>query len=109
MVEDNPGAAALYERYLSTSEWDPVRLPHPRLATDWAASRDIDAVILDIMMSDTDGWTVLRALQADPRTRSVPVVICSVLKDTELARSLGAADYLTKPVSRLDLLKALRQ
>ncbi|NPV06863.1 MAG: response regulator [Anaerolineae bacterium] len=109
IVEDNPGAAALYERYLATSEWDPVRVPHPRLACEWVATRDIDAVVLDIMMSDADGWTVLRALQADPRTREVPVVICSVLKDTELGRLLGAAAYLTKPVSRLDLLKALRQ
>lgn len=109
VVEDNPGATALYERYLSTSEWDPVCVPHPRLSAEWAASRDIDAVILDIMMSEADGWTVLRALQTDPRTREIPVVICSVLKDIELARSLGAVAYLTKPVSRLDLLKALRQ
>lgn len=109
IVEDNPGASALYERYLSTSEWDPVKVPHPRLANEWVAARDIDAVLLDVMMSEMDGWTVLRALKADRRTSSVPVIMCSVLSDTELASALGAAAYLTKPVSRLELLKTLRQ
>jgi len=108
VVEDNPGACALYERYLANSEWEAVRSPHPRLVTSMLASKQAEVVVLDIMMAEADGWDVLQALKADPRTRGVPVVICSVVNDPELGAALGAAAYLTKPVSRLDLLKTLR-
>jgi len=109
VVEDNPGACALYERYLSSSEWDPIAVPHPRLAVDLAVARQVEAVLLDLMMADTDGWTVLQALRLSPRTHSLPVIICSVVSDPELGLTLGASACLTKPVSRLDLLKTLRE
>jgi len=109
IVEDNPGACSLYERYLANSEWEPIVVPHPRLTVDTVAARQAEAVILDIMMAETDGWDVLQALKLSPRTRAVPVVVCSVVNDPELGFALGAAAYLTKPISRRDLLKALRQ
>lgn len=107
VVEDNPSAVALYERYLSGSEWEPVFLPSARAASEVVASRRTHAVILDIMMPDADGWSVLQALRVDPRTRQVPVVICSVVDDPELGHALGATAYLTKPITRPALLQAL--
>ncbi|MGI6209798.1 MAG: response regulator, partial [Anaerolineae bacterium] len=109
VVEDNPGAYDLYERYLAQTEWDPELLVHPRLAVDMAALKAARAVILDVMMPETSGWTILRALKLDPRTRDIPVIVCSVINDPELAYALGASGYLTKPVSRLQLLQALRE
>jgi len=107
LVEDNPSAIALYERYLEGSEWEPVLLPNGRVAEEIAASRRAHAVILDIMMPETDGWSVLQALKLDPRTRDIPVIVCSVVDDPELGRALGATAYLTKPVARPALLEAL--
>ncbi|MHB0876258.1 MAG: response regulator [Anaerolineae bacterium] len=107
VVEDNPSAVALYERYLAGSEWEPLFLPTARAAGEVAASRRPHAVILDIMMPDTDGWTVLQALKVDPRTREVPVIICSVVDDPELGQALGATAYLAKPIARPALLQAL--
>lgn len=109
IVDDNPGASALYDRYLASTEWDPLRAPHARLAVDMAVSEQADAVILDVMMAEADGWTILRALRRDPRTRDIPIVMCSVVNDPDLGLTLGASAYLTKPVSRLRLLEALRQ
>ena len=109
ILEDKPGASALYSRYLENTELEPVHLDNPNLAVDAAVSERADAVLLDIMMPETDGWTVLQALKMDPRTKAVPVVICSVIDDRELGFSLGAADYLTKPVSRTDLVDSLRR
>ena len=109
IVEDNPGASAVYERYLAKTEWDSVQVPHPRLTVDLALAEQADAVILDVMMTDTDGWTVLQALKRDARTHDIPVVICSVVNDPDLGLTLGASAYLIKPVSRLELLKTLRQ
>lgn len=60
-----------------------------------------DLILLDIMMPDMDGYTVLRRLKADVNTRDIPVIFVSALSDTEdetLGLSLGAEDYITKPV-----------
>lgn len=109
VIEDNPSATALYERYLADSEWDMVVASDPRLAVDLAICKQAEAVVLDIMMPETDGWSVLQALQTSPETRSLPVVICSIVDDPELGLALGAAACLTKPVSRADFLQALRR
>lgn len=109
VVEDNAGAYALYQRYLEHSGWEAILAPHPRLAGDLALAKRVQAVILDLMMAEASGWDVLQGLKLDPRTREIPVIVCSVLQDRELAEALGAIAYLTKPLARLDLLQALRQ
>jgi len=109
IVEDNPGARALYARYLEGTEWSPLAAERPQAIPALAAERSAAAVILDIMMPETDGWSVLQALRMDPQTSTIPVIVCSVLNDPELASALGATNYLTKPVSRSQLLGALRR
>jgi putative two-component system response regulator len=61
-----------------------------------------DIILLDVMMPDMDGYEVLRRLQADPLTRSIPVIIISALSEQEdeyKGLELGAVDYITKPVA----------
>src|SRR5206468_11224746 len=66
-----------------------------------------NAVLLDILLPDIDGWEVLQRLKADPLTRSIPVMVVSVVDDRQLGLALGAIDYFVKPVSREPLLEAL--
>jgi len=56
------------------------------------------AILLDVMMPRLDGWAVLSALKADPDLTETPVVMVTVVQERGLAFSLGAADYLNKPV-----------
>ena len=65
------------------------------------------AITLDVMMKDMDGWTTLRALKADPDLRAIPVIMLSMDADNSTGYSLGATDYLTKPVDREQLLATL--
>jgi CheY-like chemotaxis protein len=58
-------------------------------------------------MPNLDGWQTLRALKESPETRSIPVVILSVVENRELGISLGAVEHLVKPVDRPALLLAL--
>jgi signal transduction histidine kinase/CheY-like chemotaxis protein len=68
-----------------------------------------DAITLDIVMPDLDGWTVLRTLKDDPELRDVPVVLLTVLRDADLGYALGAADFLTKPIETETLVRLLRR
>jgi CheY-like chemotaxis protein len=66
-----------------------------------------DAITLDVMMPGLDGWAVLAALKADGATDSIPVVMLTMLDDRGLGYTLGATDYLTKPIDRERLVTAL--
>jgi len=61
------------------------------------------------MMPDMHGWAVLQELRAHRHTAQIPVIICSVINNPDLARALGAALFLPKPVRQDDILAALAQ
>ncbi len=67
------------------------------------------AITLDIFMPSMDGWEVLGQLKADANLREIPVIVVSIASDRELGFSLGAAEYLTKPVQKDQLLDAMRR
>ncbi len=56
------------------------------------------AILLDVTMPGMDGWSVLSALKADPDLADIPVVMVTFVAERALATSLGAADYIVKPV-----------
>jgi len=68
-----------------------------------------DLILLDIILPERDGWTVLSELSDDARARRIPIVVCSIAAHAELARSLGAADVLQKPITREQLLETVAQ
>jgi CheY-like chemotaxis protein len=109
VVEDNASAVELYRRYLPPGEWEVHSVADPRFAWDVAKSLTPQVIILDIMLPKMDGWSVLGLLAERPETARIPVVICSVVEDTDLANALGARACLKKPISRADLLAALNQ
>ncbi len=65
------------------------------------------AILLDILMPHVDGWTVLSRLKADPALSAIPVVVVSFVDERGLGYSLGAADYLVKPIKWGRLKQAL--
>lgn len=65
------------------------------------------AVLLDIRLPGIDGWSVLQALKDEPDTRSIPVIVVSIVDERARGVAMGAAAYLVKPVTRDDLLGAL--
>lgn len=109
IVEDNPGARVLYERYLEGTRWRVVTLTRLSQVTETAVLLQPAAIVLDILMSEVDGWSILQTLKSDPCIAAIPVIVCSVIRDPELARALGASTSLTKPFSRLELIQALER
>jgi CheY-like chemotaxis protein len=68
-----------------------------------------DAITLDVMMPQMDGWSVLTAIKADPALCEIPVTIITMLNDRAIALSLGATGFLTKPIDWARLNALLRQ
>ncbi len=106
-IDDDPQVIGLYERYLQPQGYQVVALTDPARAVERVKQVQPFAVTLDIMMPGIDGWQVLDQLKADPATRDIPVIICSIIEDQEKGFNLGAADYLTKPILEEDLVNAL--
>lgn len=109
VVDDQQPALRMFQRFLSSSGFEVVGVTDPEQVLPLARQLKPILITLDVMMPRLDGWEILQALQLDEKTRQVPVIICSAWEEPELARSLGAASFLKKPIIRADLLKALAQ
>ena len=107
VIDDNQAIHRLFERYLATQHYDVIHAYSGQEALQLAAETHPDLITLDVMMPHIDGWQILRDLTQDENTRDIPVVVCSVLREPDLALSLGARAYLKKPVDRLELLATL--
>jgi CheY-like chemotaxis protein len=109
VIDDNEGLVRLMKRYLSDQGCRVVAAANGQEGLDLAQEVAPDAAVLDVMMPGMPGWEVLQRLHNDPQTSSIPVIICSVINDPDLAYSLGASVFLPKPVRREKVLNALRQ
>jgi len=107
VVDNSTDFPLLVARYLSHEGWEILGAASASQGLELARTVTPQAILLDVMMPHQDGWELLRELRAVPETRDIPVVVCSVLNDPQLAGSLGADGYVLKPVSQLDLLRAL--
>lgn len=106
-IDDDSQVIGLYERYLQPQGYQVAPLTNPSRAVEYAKKVKPFAITLDIMMPGVDGWSVLDALKADPDTRNIPVIICSIVENIEKGFSLGASDYLVKPILEEDLVNSL--
>ena len=106
-VDDDEGVVTLFRRYLDKQGYQVVGLTDPKRVVEEAKRLKPYAITLDVMMPEKDGWEVIRELKADPETKDIPVVMCTIVSDEGKGLSLGAADYLVKPILEQDLLSAL--
>jgi len=109
VVEDDPHSFELISTYLQEAGYRVAHAATGEEAIEKARSEKPAIITLDIILPDKGGWRILEELKASPETSHIPVVITSVLQDEETGFSLGAADYIVKPVSRQDLLERLER
>jgi signal transduction histidine kinase len=98
VIDDDPHMRDLLSRFLERDRLSVAVAANGETGLQLARALQPAAILLDVMMPRMDGWAVLSALKADPLTVDIPVIMISMLGETGLAYSLGAADYLTKPV-----------
>jgi CheY-like chemotaxis protein len=107
VIDDNPDAVALLERYITGLPYEIVSAYEADEGFELSQKLGPSWIVLDIMLPHTDGWKMLQYLKAHPQTQSIPVLVCSVLENPDLALSLGADAYLRKPPDRISFLEAL--
>jgi signal transduction histidine kinase/DNA-binding response OmpR family regulator len=105
-IDDNPDGIEIIRKHLG-EEYTVIGLLSGEKAVDQARALSPVAITLDILMPNKDGWQVLRELKETPETQDIPVIILSILDDKKLGFSLGAAEYIVKPVAKEVLLKRL--
>ncbi len=108
-IDDEPEVIHLYQRYLTPLGYRVIPLNDPNLAVARASELRPMAILLDIMMPGRGGWQVLQDLKKHDETKDIPVIIVSILNEQEKGFSLGAADYLVKPILQEDLARALQR
>lgn len=107
VVDDHEAAIRIIERYLNPTNITVIGLTDPTQVLLQARKTHPQGILLDVMMPNTDGWELIQGLKADPEVRAIPVVICSVWDQPDLAHSLGANGFLKKPISQANLLQEL--
>ncbi len=100
IVEDDRQFSNLLSLYLRKEGYDPVQHYQGPGVLDCAREIKPALITLDVMLPGQDGWEILQRLKSDPETMDIPVLIISALRNGELALSLGASDYMVKPVDR---------
>jgi signal transduction histidine kinase len=98
VIEDDEDAAALLSQTLGGAGYRVLRAPNGAEGLRLAREHDPVAVTLDVMMPELDGWRVLQTMRADRRLASIPVIVCSIVDNRPLGYSLGASDYILKPI-----------
>jgi signal transduction histidine kinase/ActR/RegA family two-component response regulator len=109
IVDDDRSFLELAERFLLKEGFNAISTNLPRSVRQLARTVRPDVILLDILMPDFDGWAVLDALQGDPVTASIPVVIVSVVDAKKRALDAGAVGIVAKPLDRAELLRVVNE
>jgi len=108
VIDDDPTVRQLMERHLVRDGFTVVTADNGIQGLARARDSHPCAITLDVMMPDIDGWTVLAALKGDPSLSDIPVILVTIVDEKQRGYSLGAAEYMVKPVDRERLTSTLR-
>jgi|GEM_PF-2468041 len=107
VIDDDAVARDLLRRHLTQHGYHVVGAADGEAGIAQARALKPDAITLDVLMPGLDGWSVLSRLKESPETAGIPVIIVSMVDDRKVGFSLGAVDFINKPVDRERLLSVL--
>ena len=108
VVDDDPTVLSLLAKTLEKESYRVISARNGIEALALAREHRPQAITLDVLMPQMDGWRTLQELKADVELRDIPVIMVTVLNERGMAIPLGAADFMTKPVDRQRLAAILR-
>jgi CheY-like chemotaxis protein len=107
VIDDNTDLVHFYRRYATGTRYQIVHALEGQSAFAAIEASTPDIIVLDVMLPDMDGWALLSRLHEHPASRMIPVIVCSVIREEELALALGAVAYIPKPVRHQEFIQVL--
>ncbi|MEM8777460.1 MAG: response regulator [Cyanobacteria bacterium P01_G01_bin.49] len=109
VIDDDPQVRDIIERFLTKQGFFVKTASSGQEGLKLAKEIQPDAIILDVMMPEMDGWAVLSTLKADTQLAQIPVTMMTMVDDKNRGFALGATDYLLKPIDRHALMAILER
>ena len=109
VVDDEASVRGLLAKTLEKEGYRVILAGNGVEALALAREHRPQAITLDVLMPQMDGWSALKELKADAALRDIPVIMVTILNERGMAIPLGAADFVTKPVDRQRLTAILRE
>jgi PAS domain S-box-containing protein len=109
VVDDDPSQRELLSRFLERQGFAVQTASDGQSGLVLAQKLKPHAILLDVLMPQMDGWSVLSALKADAELAPIPVVLVTFVNDPALSDSLGAAELIPKPVEWDRLSRAMER
>ena len=112
IVDDSPVEIQLMKEILLKQNYEVVTCGASKQTISIAEQNSIDLILLDIVMPEADGYKVIRKLKANEKTKEIPVIFVSSKNidfDILWGKKQGAIDYVTKPIDKAALIKAVEE
>jgi adenylate cyclase len=112
IVDDDPDLAMIMRMILTHAGFEAHSVLSGQDALNWLAERTPDLILLDLMMPDINGFTILRKVRASETMSSLPVVVLTAKADQKTrieSQSAGADAFLTKPINSKSLVEYVRR
>ena len=109
VIDDDDNAQDMMKKFLEKKNISIIQAKSGEEGLKLAAEHLPDAITLDVMMPEMDGWEVLAALQSNEEIKHIPVIMLTMADEPDIGFSLGATDYLTKPVNWNQLSDILKK
>jgi PAS domain S-box-containing protein len=109
VIDDDPMVHNLLKKKTDKLGYQMITATNGQEGLKLAHEYHPSAILLDIVMPEMDGWDVLSALKNDHELTTIPVIMLSLLEDKTLGYSLGATDYLVKPINHHRLMAVLNK
>ena len=107
VVDDDPTVRDIMRRILAKEGFDVVTADGGQEGLRLAREINPSVITLDVLMPEYDGWSVLRDAKSDPQLAGIPIIMVTIVDEKKKGFSLGASDYLAKPLDRKQLSAVL--
>ncbi len=109
VVDDDPSVRKIMSHFLSQKGFDVQLAASGEEGLRLAQQQQPSVITLDVVMPGLDGWSVLKALKQDKALRDIPVIMLTMVENRGMGFSLGAVEYLSKPIDKDRLLTVIRR
>jgi PAS domain S-box-containing protein len=109
VIDDDPVVHEVLSATLSREGYEIIHAYDGGEALQIMRTSQPDIVTLDVMMPKIDGWSLLGIMKSESTLQNIPVIMLTIVDDRNLGFSLGASEFMTKPIDRTRLVELIRQ